>query len=345
MKQKRLFALSAMNIALCLLVMFIHVTSEPVTGYRTDSLPYAVVCIAQRGASFVVQGFLFLGGLKLMKSKRDTPYPAFLWDRFRRIVLPYILWTVLYYAFFVHVGWMRASGSDLARYLCTGTVASPFYFVIIIVQFYLLAPLWRYLTDRCHPAALCLAGLALMLLSKRYLPGALGSLGIRFGYYDRIFPNYLFYWLAGCAAGKHYGTFHRWVCNHGPLIAVLFALTFCGAVLPFYWYTVHGGGGMWLDSAHVFYCVGAILLLYRLCCALPAPWGKTAGVLDLLDRSTYHIYLTHCLLLQEVNIRMSAAGLTSITVRYGIRIAAVYILTIGLCMAYQWVKQRARNHA
>lgn len=339
MKEKRVFELSAMNIALCLLVIFIHVSSEPVTSYQISSMPYAVVCIAQRGASFVVQGFLFLGGLKLMKRRDPMPYPAFLRDRFVRILLPYALWTVLYYVFFVHVGWMRASMGDLLRYLCTGTVASPFYFVIIITQFYLLAPLWKYLADRWQPASLCLAGLALMLLSKRYLPAIMGEMGIRFAYYDRIFPNYLFYWLAGCAVGKHYDAFHSWVCAHGKYIVLLFAATFGGAVLPYYWHCVHGGGGIWLDGVHVFYCIAAILLLYRICCALPAPRGKAAAFWETLDHATYHIYLTHCLLLQEVNIRMSAIGLTSITVRYGIRIVVVYVVTIALCMAYQWGKR------
>lgn len=343
MKEKRMFELSSMNIALCLMVIFIHVSSEPVMRYQISSLPYAVVCIAQRGASFVVQGFLFLGGLKLTKSRRDTPYPSFLWDRFRRILVPYILWTVLYYAFFVHIGWMRSSGGDLVHYLLTGTVASPFYFVILITQFYLLAPLWQYLTDRWQPATLCLAGLLLMLLSKQFLPAIMGELDVQFAYYDRIFPNYLFYWLAGCAAGKHYDEFHRWVCNHGTLIVLAFAVMFCGAVLPFYWYTVHGGGGVWLDSAHVFYCIAAILLLYRICCALPVPRGKAAAFWETLDHATYHIYLTHCLLLQEVNIRMSAMGLTSITVRYGIRIAVVYVVAIALCMGYQWGKRHIRG--
>ena len=122
MKSKRLFEISAMNIVLCLLVVMIHVTSEPVSGYQRSSLPFAVVCILQRSIHFVVQGFIFLSGLKLMKSRSRESYPAFCLDRFRRIVLPYLLWVISNWCF---TSLMDGDGSFRDIYCATGVALIP----------------------------------------------------------------------------------------------------------------------------------------------------------------------------------------------------------------------------
>jgi len=340
MRERRLFELSAMNILFCLLVIFIHVTSEPVTGYLKTSFPYAVVCITQRGASFVVQGFIFLSGLKLMKSKnRSVSYPAFCRDRFRRILLPYLLWVLIYYAYFIGIGWLRFDMGELVRYIYVGNLVSPFYFVIIITQFYLLTPVWRFLTDKCHPLPLCLGALILMLLSMRYLPRGLSALGLEnFRYYDRIFPTYLLYWVAGCVAGKHYDRLHSWAIRHTRMLVIDWLLAFCIAVLPYWYASACGHSVPWLNELHILYCICAIMGVYGLCVRLPVPSGKPAAFLKTLDHATYLIFLVHCLPIQEVNRQLTLHGITSLTVRYCIRIVAVYLLSIGGCMLWQKVK-------
>lgn len=345
MKEKRLFELSAMNILLCLMVIFIHVTSEPVTGYMKNSFPYAVVCIAQRGVLFVVQGFIFLSGLKLMKSKnRERSYFSFCWDRFRRILLPYLLWVLIYYGYFIRIGWMSFDWGELLRYIFVGNLVSPFYFVVIITQFYLLTPLWRRLTERCAPVPLCLGALAVMLPAMRYLPRLLAAVGISgFAYNDRVFTTYLFYWVAGCVAGKHYDRFRAWVTAHGKWILAAWAGAFCVAVLPYWRATVQGRAVPWLSELHVLYCVCAILCLFWVSTRIPSPEGKRAEFLRTLDHSTYLIFLTHCLPLQMVNRRLSAMGVTSITIRYIVRILVVYAVSIGLCMLWQWGKTQLQT--
>ena len=63
--------LSSMNIVFCLLVIFIHVSSAPVTGLSKESWQYAVFFVPWRLSAFVVQGFIFLSGLKMFL-KEDT---------------------------------------------------------------------------------------------------------------------------------------------------------------------------------------------------------------------------------------------------------------------------------
>ena len=63
MAKKRLAELSYLNLLLCLLVIFIHVSAEPVSRLNRDSLQYLVVVVPWRLSAFVVQGFFFLSGV------------------------------------------------------------------------------------------------------------------------------------------------------------------------------------------------------------------------------------------------------------------------------------------
>ena len=98
MKQKRLSELSYMNLFYCVLVVFIHVSSEPVTTLERSSLQYFAVMIPWRLSAFVVQGFIFLSGVKLFLNMRE-PFDtvAFWCKRVKSIILPYILWVLIYY--------------------------------------------------------------------------------------------------------------------------------------------------------------------------------------------------------------------------------------------------------
>ena len=57
-----------------------------------------------------------------------------------------------------------------------------------------------------------------------------------------------------------------------------------------------------------------------------------------VDRSSYAIYLIHCLVLVIADNYMTESGITSLTMRFGIRAAAVYGISIGLCVLWSIVK-------
>ena len=62
---KRKNELSLLNIIFCLLVIFIHIASAPIAGLSKGSWQYGVFFVPWRLSSFVVQGFIFLSGLKM----------------------------------------------------------------------------------------------------------------------------------------------------------------------------------------------------------------------------------------------------------------------------------------
>ena len=95
--------LSLLNIVLCMLVIYIHVSSVPVSQLQKGSWQFAVIVILWRLSAFVVPGFIFLSGLKLFLNKsQHIAYGNFYLRRLMTIVIPYILWVVIYYLYFVY---------------------------------------------------------------------------------------------------------------------------------------------------------------------------------------------------------------------------------------------------
>ncbi|MBQ8696424.1 MAG: acyltransferase family protein, partial [Clostridia bacterium] len=90
---KRKNEISYLNILFCIIVIFIHACSEPMQQYQLNSLPYYLTLSLYRLSSFVVQGFIFLSGVKLfLNLKEPYDYVGAWLNQFKRIVLPYVLW-------------------------------------------------------------------------------------------------------------------------------------------------------------------------------------------------------------------------------------------------------------
>ena len=123
--QKRKSEITLFSLLMCVLVIFIHVTSWTLTAMDKTSVKYLCLLFPWRLSAFVVQGFVFLSGVRLFLSKKPVAYGKFLVGRVRRIVLPYLVWVAVYYAYFIDLGWYRFSWHDLAEYVFLGTVLPP----------------------------------------------------------------------------------------------------------------------------------------------------------------------------------------------------------------------------
>jgi len=100
MAKQRRGELSMASVIFMMLVIFIHTASEGVSGYRVDSMQFVLLQSLHRLSSFVVQGFLFLSGLKLfLPSKKPFSYQKFYLSRLKRVLLPYLLVFSLIYVY------------------------------------------------------------------------------------------------------------------------------------------------------------------------------------------------------------------------------------------------------
>ena len=145
--------LDYINAAACLCVILIHVLSYGIGGYGPQSWQAAVIYFPWRLAGFVVPAFSFTGAVKMALFFGDRKITAgvylhYIWERILHIYFPYVIWAAVYYLYLYSAGYMQGSFSELTAGIFRGSLSGQFYYIVIVMQFYLLMPLWIRLVRR-----------------------------------------------------------------------------------------------------------------------------------------------------------------------------------------------------
>jgi len=230
-KREKLDYLDILRGFAILAVLAIHTTSQPVASahLRETSSLYPLYHIVNAGAHFAVPSFLFLSALVLFYNyygRSGTDWVAFYRRRLLTIVVPYALWSLFYFlvrAFASHspvIGRLDVFAEGLWR----GTNYTHLYFIVIIVQFYLLFPLLLQLT-RFSWVRSCLVPIGAVLQTAFYL-GNYYSFHMERG--DDFLPlgsfvgSYAFYLFLGMYAGLKLQQKPDWLRRPGWLLYVSF---------------------------------------------------------------------------------------------------------------------------
>lgn len=324
--------ISVFNVLLCLLVVFIHVSSSPVTTLDKHSWQFAIVFFPWRLSGFVVPGFIFLSGLKMFLNHKEIEYKRFYFSKTKKIIIPYIIWNIIYYCFFLSRGYVEYSIKDFIVYIFNGNLVGPFYFIIIIAQFFALAPLWSKMVLKINPVLVLVFSAVVTLFLGQYLPEIIKLINPqwRFLYTDRTFTTYLFYWVAGCYAGYHYDKLKDMVKQNRCFITIVFlSVSITDAILS---YMLFSGAKSitWLENIHFIYCISTILFLFMALTVIFEKRTLKNKVMRNIDTASYEIYLMHCLFIYLINSIMSYIGINSIAATYLIRIVIVYSCSVTL---------------
>jgi len=147
-------------------VVALHVTY--LSGYWNSSFCFYCQFYCQL-FNFAVPAFIFISGYWLSKKqiKSLTDYRTFLVRRFLRIFIPYLFWSI------VLVGYeaIKTHNVDVYRIifkLIFGQASFQYFFIIVIVQLYVITPLLQYINRKPYGLILVLV-LNIMTLLLRYL--------------------------------------------------------------------------------------------------------------------------------------------------------------------------------
>jgi len=116
--------------------------------------------------NFPVPVFLFISGYWLSKKpiKSLGDYKAFLTRRLSRILIPYLFWS------FILLGYAAIKTHDINVYriireLLTGGACIPYFFIIMIVQLYIMTPVLQYINRKSYGLMLVLTFNVISLLA------------------------------------------------------------------------------------------------------------------------------------------------------------------------------------
>jgi peptidoglycan/LPS O-acetylase OafA/YrhL len=222
-------------------------------------------------------------------------------NRIKNLMIPYLVWSVVIILLLVLQG-QRMNLSDLVLRLLTGGTSSVLYFVPLLIQFYLLAPLLVPLAQKRWRLLLVMTGIMQMLIQLVQYPMLLG-LDLSFANsLANMIPKWFFlarlFWFSlGMVVGFHGEEFRKAVTPLRFWLLGLVLLTIPIGMLEWEYYVQHSGLE-WLDHRETIldslYSLGVILTFLAFI-KVNLPVEKTIG--NLGGRS-YGIFLTHALFIE-----------------------------------------------
>ena len=336
MRGKKL-EITVFSVFLAMLVVFIHICSFPLTLADKDSLAYALIFVPWRLSAFVVQGFVFLSAMKLFMKKDLKPLGLYYKERFFKILPPYAAAFLIFYIYFLVNNYFSFDPAAMAKQFFIGNLVSHFYFIIIILQFYLLRPLWEKLLTR-NPFCLIPVSFLITVLSAQYFNEILSFFipGASFAYADRLFTTYLFFWICGAYAGLTYESFKSLIKKYGRYITLLFlALAGFNSYLALLRFKL-GVSFSLLEPLHALYAIFAILFFMLAATRISGLKAASCRLLRLLGNSAFEIYLIHPLfifilkdyVLTRLNLSPSGIFLVSLAAAYPA--VVIFGISVGL---------------
>lgn len=333
--KRKITEISIYEFFLCMFVILIHLLSEGASGFPKWSVLSIIFYSVTRLTSFAVPAFIFTSALKLFYKygdRSDFRYPAFVWDRLRKIYFPYLIWVVIYYLIYVFV--FRFFDFDLmalGQYILDGELSAQFYFIILIIQFYLLMPVWMLIIrvrSLSFSTIMVVLSLVVTILCRMLIPDE--------NYVVKLFSSYMLFWTLGMYAGIHYESFleflHR---SKYPIYIGWFVFAILHCVLS---YMEYGGLYQYHLSAVivVFFCLFSTFGFYIYIKGLTETLeNKGKGFLISISMASYDIYLLHCLIITSVYELLTYSGVENLLARFCINTVVTYTLSIvwSVCQA------------
>lgn len=339
-KTRRAEELIYFNAIACLVVIFIHVASYGIVNAAPDSLQAALIYFPWQIALCVVPAFLFSSAVKMgLQYKEQYPlreYAGYMVGRVKSIFLPYAGWNIIYYVIFVLMGYYTVSAFGFLKMLFLGTMSAPFYYIVIAMQFYLLKPLWFWVTKNVRWYA-AIPTAVLVSYFSMYLNAFLGIWGTSFPYTDRIFTTYLVFWIVGLYAGRNWEQVTESVAGAGKSVAVAAIFVLLTKVIP---YLSHSRGIWLVDTAYhkVITDLLSIFILLWVCLKLRGAGEWLKKVLSFISSASFFVYLSHCLFLSFTEYLLPRMGVTQISVVLAIRALACYGIPFSLYAVIERVR-------
>ena len=334
--------LDYMNAMACVLVVLIHVLSYGISNADIASWQGAGIFFVWRAIAFVVPAFLFTGAVKMALALDDdkitvSGYLFYIAVRIRKIYLPYLLWATIYYAAFMWIHYVKGTPEDFFKQLLLGTISSQFYYVIIVMQFYLLLPLWSYVVKRISfPVAFGLSVFCMFFAQRFSAVLALYDLSGR--YMDRVFFTYLPYWILGLYVGTHYDRFFK-AAKANRTSVLLMALVAVACTVLTYIQRLLGTYIYDMDHFKLISDMLSIFLLLWLAIFIKERGGQLGHWLGQMNRASFFVYLSHCLFITLATHILSADGISKISIHLAVRVLAGYTIPLLLFFALQRAKR------
>jgi peptidoglycan/LPS O-acetylase OafA/YrhL len=332
-------------------VVGIHTGAYSLSNPHTNIHLFALLEICSR---FSVPIFFFISafGLFLHQDlKKPLDYLAFIKRRMHTVFIPYVVWSILY---MLYASWRSHSLAlwqppNIIESLFFGLASYQLYFLVILLWFYALMPLWRkaiqlIIQKPVLYLSLLLFGQILFDYYSSYILHADNQsalvnkfIAYRLNYWV---AHYIFIFLLGGVCAVQYEKFKAFLQNASLTISSFFLASLTG-LLSFYYYLVWQKGYSLEESvntAHqlsplgILYTVGITIFLFKILSSQTLPTFLTK-FLALLGKHSYFIYLFHPFAMYGLVAFLNRHGImmnATITIAFYLSALGISLLTASL---------------
>jgi peptidoglycan/LPS O-acetylase OafA/YrhL len=289
------------------------------------------------------EGFFFISACMLTYAYADVRRAGLRWFYGRRtvsVVIPYLCWTVIYFLYLLptaHYTSLSSALAHLARMAETGYYQ--LYFLLVIMQFYLVFPLVLMLLRRTrghHGRLIAAAAAAQVAIAVATHWQLLPALMQRYAQQDAL--SYLLYLVGGSVVAFHLDDVHAWVVRHTRLIIALTVAAGLAAEGIYFLAqhgvtTVLGSGNDPFQPSVIPFNIGAITCGYLAGVALVRPWRsrRTKAAVRVGSDDAYGIYLSQMLFITALT--WLGWGKLSTTVPWPLLCVATVGIVFACCLA------------
>lgn len=329
-KKERIPAIEYMRGISMLGVVGIHVGSQYLVNNPTPNLQ--LLALFEIATRFSVPIFFFISAFGLFYNldlKEKFNYKSFMDRRFKTVLIPYLVWSafyILHYTVTNHTLYLFHP-LNLLGILFFGLACYQLYFMILLVWFYALMPLWIFIVKRLNINLL--VGLFIIQMAIDYYSSfIINPYGIENPIIKALIMyrlnywviHYIFIFLLGGYVAVHYEKFKIFMQENLMNLRVFGCLSLVG-LLIYYYYCIYYNGysaegaintAHQLSPAGLVYTLGATLYLFA-----EFQYGFLAKhltkIFSLLGKHSYFMYLAHpvaitylALVMAKFNIVMTA---------------------------------------
>lgn len=278
----------------CIAVVVVHVSSTYLVLGTTGNLTKMFLLFGNRALSYVVPAFIFISGFVLAHNyhNKEFTYLPFIKKRLKALLIPYFFWAGFYYLLHALNKSYAFSIEVFLKKLLLGDINYHLYFVLIILQFYLLFGLFNWLFKKFSAHYLLVVMLVINVLFMKYF---------RFWGVDRFFMQYLSFFALGFYFFKNYEMIKDKICKYRYVLAVGYILMTVVVAQQFYQhvllmnpYDVFQDNLLWS-----IFSIIAILFYYYLALVIKrSNFPRLKSILGKVSAGSYYIYLSHpCILM------------------------------------------------
>lgn len=268
-------------------------------GFEFTNLLYmAIIQISAYSVPF----FVFISGLVLTYTYKDRNinYLEFEKKRFNTILIPYLVWSIIYLFYNINLQNNNFSFITAIKKIFLGNAEFHLYFFIIIIQFYLIFPfILKFVLKfkRHHTKLLILSFIFNLIIISLYYYFANDFDDLR---ERKIFIFWIFYFILGCVMGINFEYYKKLISKIPlQLYILLFIIIFIELNISYFSDELFKKQITWLRPQILFYSTMCIIIAIKLLDKYNSIKFKNYffRFIKQLGNYSFGIYLSHILIL------------------------------------------------